>query len=72
MSELFLRGIGSGEEGEPSWHWEILRGIPHLSNATYLPPKEGNTGIHLRLYVLRLSLTELFTCVVYFLDSLRA
>ena len=23
-----------GEEGEPSWHWEILRGIPHLSNVT--------------------------------------
>ena len=64
--------IGSGEEGEPSWRWEILRGIPHLSNVTYLPSGEGNTGLHLRLRVLRLSLTELFTCVVYFLDSLRA
>ena len=54
-----------GEEGEPSWRWEILRGIPHLSNVTYLPPKEGNTGIHLRLRVLRLSLTESLTCVNY-------
>ena len=23
-----------GEEGGPSWRWEILRGIPHLSNVT--------------------------------------
>ena len=28
-----------GEEGEPSWRWEILRGIPHLSNVTYLTCK---------------------------------
>ena len=37
--ELFLRGIGSGEEGEPSWRLETLRGIPHLSNVTYLTCK---------------------------------
>jgi hypothetical protein len=70
VSELVLRGLGSGEEGEPSWRWEILRGIPHLSNVTYLPPKEGNTGIHLRLRVLRLFLTESFTCVIYFVIAI--
>ena len=40
-----------GEEGEPSWRWEILRGIPTSPNVTYLLAKEGNTGIHLRLCV---------------------
>jgi hypothetical protein len=38
---------------------------------TYLPPKEVNTGIHLRLCVLRLVLNDLFTCVVYICDSLH-
>ena len=43
-----------GEEGEPSWRWEILRGIPTSPNMMYLIAKEGNTGIHLRLHVPRL------------------
>ena len=54
--ELFLRGIGSEKKVSLRGAWEILRGIPHLSNVTYLLAKEGNTGIHLRLRVLRLSL----------------
>ena len=45
-----------GEEGEPSWRWEILRVIPTSPNVTYLLAKEGNTGIHLRLRVHRLFL----------------
>ena len=63
--ELFLREIGSEKKVSLRGVWEILRGIPHLSNVTYLPPKEGNMGLHLRLHVLRLSLTESFTCVIY-------
>jgi hypothetical protein len=31
LSELLLHGAGSREEGEPSWSWEILCGIPHTS-----------------------------------------
>jgi hypothetical protein len=54
----------SKEEGEPSWCWEVLRGIPHLDNVMYLPPKKGNTGIQLRLYVFRLFLIDLFTCAL--------
>ena len=30
-----------GEEGEPSWRWGNLRGIPHLSNVTYLTSCKG-------------------------------
>ena len=61
-----------GEEGEPSWRWEILRGIPHLSNVTYLLAKEGNTGIHLRLCVLSVISNQ--TLYLYYLscESLRA
>ena len=54
-----------GEEGEPSWRWEILRGIPHLSNVTYFPLGERNTGIHLRLRVLSVISNRTLTCVIY-------
>ena len=37
-----------------------LRGIPHLSNVTYFPPKGKEHGLHLRLRVPRLFLSELF------------
>ena len=52
-----------GEEGEPSWRWEILRGIPHLSNVTYFPLGERNMVIHLRLRVLSvISNRTLYLC----------
>jgi hypothetical protein len=47
VSELFLGGIDSKEEGESSWSFEILREISHLSNVIYLPSEEGNIGIQL-------------------------
>ena len=53
---IILRGIGSEKKVSLRAVWEILRGIPHLSNVTYLLAKEGNTGIHLRLRVPRLFL----------------
>ena len=53
---IILRGIGSEKKVSLRGVWEILRGIPHLSNVTYLLAKEGNTGIHLRLRVPRLFL----------------
>ena len=53
---IILRGIGSEKKVSLRGVWKILRGIPHLSNMTYLPPKEGNMGIYLRLRVPRLFL----------------
>ena len=61
-----------GEEGEPSWRTGVLRGIPHLSNVTYFPPKGKEHELHLRLRVPRLFLSELFHYCIYIFDSLRA
>ena len=69
---LFLRGIGSEKKVSLRGAWEILRGIPHLSNVTYLLAKEGNTGIHLRLRVLSvISNRTLYLCYLS-CESLRA
>ena len=72
VKELFLRGIGSGEEGEPSWHWGILRGTPTSPNVTYFLAKEGNTGINLRLRVLSVISNRILTCDISACESLCA
>ena len=56
-----------GEEGEPSWHWEILRGIPHLSNVTYLTCKGKREYIFVSAYLGYLCTRAYFLC-----DSHRA
>jgi hypothetical protein len=51
VSKLFIRGIHHGEEGEPLWRWEILCGVPHLSNVVDLSKESASLPTSLKAKV---------------------